>query len=151
MLHNKTNAGKKNLPDSVKILRLWIDHGQAPVDDTYGYTVYTGKGTPSARLPFRVLRNDSLVQAVQSADKKLLQAVFYPGNNGLQAGGVSLAASEPCTVMIKMVAGKSVFTVTDACMNAALKKITLTYNGETIEVPMPQGEFCGRTASYELP
>lgn len=43
--------------------------------------------------------------------------------------------------MIKMVAGKSVFTVTDACMNAALKKITLTYNGETIEVPMPQGEF----------
>ena len=151
VLHNKTNAGKKNLPDSVKILRLWIDHGQAPVDDTYGYTVYTGKGTPSARLPFRVLRNDSLVQAVQSADKKLLQAVFYPGNNGLQAGGVSLTASEPCTVMIKTVAGKSVFTVTDACMNAALKKITLTYNGETIEVPMPQGEFCGRTASYELP
>ena len=106
--------------------------GQAPVDDTYGYTVYTGKGTPSARLPFRVLRNDSLVQAVQSADKKLLQAVFYPGNNGLQAGGVSLTASEPCTVMIKTVAGKSVFTVTDACMNVALKKITLTYNGETI-------------------
>ena len=31
------------------------------------------------------------------------------------------------------------------------KKITLTYNGETIEVPMPQGEFCGRTVSYELP
>lgn len=151
VLHNKTNAGKKNLPDSVKILRLWIDHGQAPVDDTYGYTVYTGKGTPSARLPFRVLRNDSLVQAVQSADKKLLQAVFYPGNNGLQAGGVSLTASEPCTVMIKTVAGKSVFTVTDACMNAALKKITLTYNGKTIEVPMPQGEFCGRTVSYELP
>lgn len=151
VLHNKTNAGKKNLPDSVKILRLWIDHGQAPVDDTYGYTVYTGKGTPSARLPFRVLRNDSLVQAVQSADKKLLQAVFYPGNNGLQAGGVSLTASEPCTVMIKTVAGKSVFTVTDACMNAALKKITLTYNGETIDVPMPQGEFCGRTVSYELP
>lgn len=53
--------------------------------------------------------------------------------------------------MIKTVAGKSVFTVTDACMNAALKKITLTYNGETIEVPMPQGEFCGRTVSYELP
>ena len=62
--------------------------------------------------------------------KKLLQAVFYPGNNGLQAGGVSLTASEPCTVMIKTVAGKSVFTVTDACMNAALKKIRLLINGK---------------------
>lgn len=146
---NQSNATKKNLPDSVKILRLWIDHGQAPVNDTYGYTVYTGKGIPSAELPFQVLRNDSLVQAVQAADGNLLQAVFYPGNNGLQADGVSLSVSDPCTVMMKKVAGKPVFTVTDACMNAALKTITLTYNGETVEIPMPQRELCGKTVVYK--
>ena len=31
------------LPSEVRILRLWANHGQRPVDDTYGYVVYTGR------------------------------------------------------------------------------------------------------------
>ena len=34
------------------------------LDDTYGYVVYAGRQIPSDELPFRVLQNDTLVQAV---------------------------------------------------------------------------------------
>ena len=55
---------KQGLPSEVRILRLWANHGQRPVDDTYGYVVYAGRQIPSDELPFRVLQNDTLVQAV---------------------------------------------------------------------------------------
>ena len=59
-------------------MRLWTDHGQSPKNDTYGYTVYLGKDEPARKLPFEVLRNDTLIQAVRSTDKKVVEAVFYP-------------------------------------------------------------------------
>ena len=61
---NKVNEKKQGLPSEVRILRLWANHGQRPVDDTYGYVVYAGRQIPSDELPFRVLQNDTLVQAV---------------------------------------------------------------------------------------
>lgn len=145
---NKSNENKQGLPDSVKILRLWIDHGQKPVDDTYGYVVYTGQGKPADELPFCVLRNDTLVQAVRSSDKSLLQAVFYPGNKGLslESEEISLKVSAPCTLMLKTEGGRTCLSVTDPCMDADLKEITVTFNGRKIIVPLPQGAFCGKAA-----
>ena len=61
---NKVNEKKQGLPSEARILRLWANHGQRPVDDTYGYVVYAGRQIPSDELPFRVLQNDTLVQAV---------------------------------------------------------------------------------------
>ena len=63
---NKVNEKKQGLPSEARILRLWANHGQRPVDDTYGYVVYAGRQMPSDELPFRVLQNDTLVQAVCS-------------------------------------------------------------------------------------
>lgn len=143
---NKVNSKKKDLPAEARVLRLWVNHGQRPVDDTYGYVVYTGKQNPADKLPFQVLRNDTLVQAVRSADGKVLETVFYPGNAGLQAEGLSLSVSAPCAVLIEKEAGGYVISVTDACMNAALKEIVLTFNGQEISVPMPQGMLCGKPA-----
>nr|WP_302830815.1 polysaccharide lyase family 8 super-sandwich domain-containing protein [uncultured Bacteroides sp.] len=143
---NRSNETKKNLPADTKIMRLWIDHGQQPVNDTYGYVVYMGKGTPADKLPFQVLRNDTLIQAVRSVDKKLLEAVFYPGSAVLKAKGLSLSVSAPCAVLMKEEADSYIFSVTDASMNASLKEIELVFNGKTIQVPMPQGMLCGKPA-----
>lgn len=147
---NKVNATKKGLPTESKILRLWVNHGQLPVNDTYGYVVYTGNEVPADKLPFRVLRNDTLVQAVGSADGKLLEVVFYPGNEGLQSQEMSLSASAPCVVMIKREGKKALVTVTDACMNASLKEIMITFNGRKITIPMPQGMFCGKPSTISV-
>ena len=147
---NKANEKKADLPAEARILRLWVDHEQRPVDDTYGYVVYTGQRTPADELPFRVLQNDTLVQAVCSADGKVLEAVFYPGNTGLQAEGLSLSASAPCAVLVREEAEEIVVSVTDACMDAALKEIRIVFNGREIKVPMPQGMFCGKPAVVRI-
>lgn len=148
---NKSNASKKGLPKEAKILRIWADHGQKPVNDTYGYAVYTGKGLPSENLPLHVLQNDTLVQAVMSADATLIQAVFYPGNKGLQAEGITLSASAPCTVQIKKEADAYIFTATDACMNPDLKEITVTFNGKEVNIPLPQGMYSGKQGTVTVP
>lgn len=49
---NKVNEKKQGLPSEARILRLWANHGQRPVDDTYGYVVYAGRQIPSDELPF---------------------------------------------------------------------------------------------------
>lgn len=148
---NRGNAKKGDLPQTVDILRLWVDHGQAPVNDTYGYVVYTGKGRPADTLPFQVLRNDTLVQAVRSVDGKLVGVVFYPGNKGLEVDNLSLSASSPCVVLIQKEKGKYKLSVTDACMNSALKEITLVFNGRTVIVSMEQGMLSGKPSVIEIP
>lgn len=148
---NRGNAKKGDLPQTVDILRLWVDHGQAPVNDTYGYVVYTGKGRPADTLPFQVLRNDTLVQAVRSVDGKLVGVVFYPGNKGLEVDNLSLSASSPCAVLIQKEKGKYKLSVTDACMNSALKEITLVFNGRTVIVSMEQGMLSGKPSVIEIP
>lgn len=147
---NPSNAKQKNLPANVRVLRLWADHGQTPANDTYGYVVYTGDGVPQGRLPFEVLRNDTLVQAVASIDKKLIQAVFYPGNEGLRVPGIDLKVSAPCVMMVQYTSDGISLSVTDATMNPNLKEITVTLNGNAYPVKLPQGLHCGNTVTRQI-
>ena len=82
------------------------------------------EGAPFFHLEL-TYHGDTLVQAVCSMDGKVVEAVLYPGNKGLQAEGLSLSASAPCAVLIREEAGEIVVSVTDACMNAALKGIRI--------------------------
>ena len=75
----------------------------------------------------------------------MVEAVLYPGNKGLQAEGLSLSASAPCAVLIKGRSREIVVSVTDACMNAALKGIQIVLNGREIKVPMPQRDVLWKT------
>lgn len=144
---NQTNEKIQNLPPTADILRLWVDHGQKTTNGTYGYVVYTGDGIPSKKLPFKVLRNDTLIQAVVSTDHKLIEAVFYKANTPLNEKGVSLTASVPCVVLIEDKGNEYVISVTDPEMNASLKQISLNFKGKDIVVDMPQGEYCGKPAT----
>lgn len=147
---NKANIGKKDLPDSVDILRLWIDHGQKPVDDKYGYVVYTGDGKPSGGYPFKVLRNDTTVQAVQSADGSVIEAVFYTPST-LKAGGMKIAVSATCTLLLEKTDGGWLATLTDAEMDTGRSEIVLTINGRQHVIAMPQGALCGSPMTVEIP
>ncbi|MDE6349149.1 MAG: polysaccharide lyase [Bacteroides sp.] len=147
---NQDNKNKRNLPAEVDIFSLWIDHGRTPVNDTYGYVVYAGEGRPAPKYPFEVLRNDTLVQAVRSADKRVTEAIFYAAGEVLKAKRLSLSASAPCTVLIEEEQDAYIFAVTDACMDASLQEIELVFNGKTLQVPMPQGMLCGKPAVKRL-
>lgn len=143
---NNANKGKKDLPEQVDILRLWIDHSQTPVDDTYGYVVYAGDDAPADKLPFRVLRNDTLVQAVESNGGEVVEAVFYKEGTRLKASGGELSVSAPCAVLID----KDKLSVTDAAMNPECKEIVVDYGGKQITVAMPQGMLCGKSVTVNL-
>ena len=148
MKMNPSNKGKRNLPDKVDIFRMWIDHGQRPVNDTYGYAVYAGEGLPEKEYPFQVLRNDTLIQAVQSVDKDVTGVVFYNPEASLQAKGISLSVSAPCALLIEQKGKETVLSITDACMNKDCKVIEVKLNGKNIACEMPQGEWLGKSVSY---
>lgn len=145
---NLSNQKKKNLPEQVDVFRMWIDHGQRPVNDTYGYVVYAGEEMPAKKYPFEVLHNDTLIQAVQSLDGKTVGAVFYDAKSSLQDEKVHLSVSVPCAVLIEQDASGVKLSVTDALMNKECKKIDVTWNGKTYSCDMPGGQWCGKPAVY---
>lgn len=150
MKMNPSNKGSKNLPAKVDILRMWIDHGSKPVNDTYGYAVYCGAGRPARNYPFEVLCNDTLVQAVKSSDGKVIEAVFYDAQASLKAKGLTLSVSAPCAVLIDQTGSGMMLSVTDARMDEACKKIEVVWNGKRYSCDMPQGKLCGKPAVIRL-
>ena len=140
---NRANQNKKSLPEEVDIFCMWIDHGQKPVNDTYGYVVYAGGGMPAKEYPFEVLRNDTLIQAVKSLDGKVLEAVFYDERTSLMYKDIQLSVSAPCTVLIEQKGGEKYIAVTDARMNKELDEIKVIWNEKEYWMKMPKDEWCG--------
>lgn len=147
---NGNNKNVKDLPASVDILRLWIDHGREVKNDTYGYVVYCGKENPGNELPFIVLQNDTFIQAVKSVDGNVVQAVFYKGDSILDQKGVKLSVSNACIVQIELKGNEYVASVQDPQMNAALKQITVTFNNKSFVFEMPQGKLSGKPVVQKL-
>lgn len=144
---NRSNKYVKNLPEYVDILSMWIDHGQSPINDVYGYTVYAGSGLPEQRLPFEVLKNDKMIQSVGMLDNTVVGAVFYDTKAKLKTKHWAISVSSPCAVLLEL-QNDDIYTVTvtDALMDASLKEITVSINELDIQVAMPQGEHCGKPA-----
>lgn len=147
---NVSNRSKKNLPQTADIFRIWIDHGQSPVNDSYGYVVYAGKGNPKGSYPFKVLRNDTLIQAIESVDKKVVEAVFYHSHKTLKASQNTLSVSAPCTILLEKTSEKTRLTITDALMDKECHEIVVTLDGRNVECRMPQGEKVGAPISVYL-
>lgn len=144
---NLVNKNKKNLPSESSILRIWANHGLNPQNDTYGYVVYAGNDNPSKTMPFDVLRNDTLIQAVARNDQNVIQAVFYPGANKLRVNKNEISVSAPCALMIEKDNDQIFISVTDAEMNTEIKELVVTINNTEIPVSLPQGELCGKAAN----
>ena len=147
---NRENKKLQNLPATVDVLRLWIDHGQKVVNETYGYVVYAGEKMPAEKMPFSVLRNDTMIQAVQSADFKTTEVVFYQANSQLKAKNLVLSASAPCVILIESKANQQILSVNDPQMDAGLKQIQIELNGKIMLVDMPKGELCGKPVTIKL-
>jgi len=143
---NLTNKGKSNLPDSAAIFRLWLDHGRSVQNGNYGYAVYCGEGVPNNKMPFTVLRNDTLVQAVASMDSKIIAASFYCAGENIKIGKKEITVSEPCTLLIEQEEGEIIFSVADARMDKTVKQIVINYGKQRVVVDMPQKERIGAVA-----
>lgn len=148
---NKSNSSNiSKLPATSNILRLWIDHGQTPVNDSYGYVVYCGKDIPGSNLPFNVLRNDTTIQAIQSEDLKVVQAVFYNQKETLGTKGMRFSVSDPAVVLIEDLGTEYKITLNDPTMNPELQRIRLTIDAKKLDVEMPKHEYCGKPVTVTM-
>jgi chondroitin AC lyase len=146
---NKSNQHITNLPAVADILRLWVNHGQKPENETYGYVVYAGNENPPSEFPFTVLKNDTTLQAVQSADQKIVEAVFYKAGS-LIGPGVFLTVSDPCVLLFESNDSHYSIAVQDPAMNKNLKQITLSIGRKKYSIDLPQGEFAGLPAVIKI-
>ena len=144
------NKGKKNLPVQADLLRVWVDHGRNVENDVYGYVVYAGEGLPPQENPFDILRNDTLVQAVQSADEKVLEAVFYRADETVQWSGLPVKTSVPCVLLIERIGEEYSVSVTDPTMNVHLKQVKVEIGDVAIDITLPSGKECGKCVTQRF-
>jgi chondroitin AC lyase len=112
--------------------------------------VYAGADMPNTKLPFIVLQNDTLVQAVQSIDQKITEVVLFKQVSQLKTKNITLNASAPCVILIESKGNEKWLSVNDPQMDANLKQIKIALNGKTITVEMPQGELCGKPVTIKI-
>ncbi|QIL38342.1 sugar lyase [Pedobacter sp. HDW13] len=147
---NLVNRNKTGLPTHSNIFRIWIDHGREALNGRYAYAVYAGKGLPAVELPFKIVRNDTLVQCVQSVDQKITEAVFYTPGIEIKAGRIKFSSSAPCVVLIEDRGSSVDVSLSDPKMNTALQRIELTINGTSHVIELPTAKDCGKPARARI-
>ena len=105
---------------------------------------------PEKKHPFDVLRNDTLVQAVQSADRKVLEAVFYSAGETIKWDGKSVEVSAPCVLLIEKEKDGYKVSVTDPTMNTQLKNIEVKVGKVSAAVFLPDGKDCGKSVTQVI-
>ncbi|MBQ8719649.1 MAG: hypothetical protein IJY65_01290 [Clostridia bacterium] len=152
--------GNKPSQDSeVEIFELAIYHGEAPKNSSYAYHMYCGdadvKDYISESVP-RVLSNTKEVQAVSSADGRILQAIFFDADALLMCGECALKLSSPGALMIEYDGENdtSYITVSDGKQDPVLNNMSLSVRragGEwqNISIALPTAEYCGKPVTVE--
>ncbi|MFZ4726521.1 MAG: polysaccharide lyase family 8 super-sandwich domain-containing protein, partial [Paludibacter sp.] len=144
------------------MMQLQIDHGKSVTNGTYLYMV-SATGIVPAQLP-KIISNTTSLQAAAAADSSVIGAVFYDNSKGFTFGKYSYSLSSPVALLIENYNFDSItVTVTDATMNSALLKTTLTTtlpisgtdvtktgNNYTLAINLPQGELCGSPVTVKI-
>ncbi len=117
------------------IFTVGIDHGINPTGATYAYAVYPNSSTASiannkVNLPFQILSNTKIVQAVYHKTLKITQAIFYTaGSITLANGKKVLTVNAPCAVLVKDTASTYHITIGNPlCNSSNPASIVITMN-----------------------
>ena len=129
-----------NRKDTARVFKLWIDHGIRPQDKHYAYAVLPGAGTTLAADLFKVLCNDTALQAVESTDGKTAMFIFYEAGKASWSGG-EVQVSVPCTLLLTE--GKAY--VSDPSRTS--DRVYVSLNGEKHLVPLPVWQHAGESVA----
>ena len=135
--YNKSGIPRE--PVTATVFALGFDHGKQPQNAACAYII-----TPTdsaSQPPLEILANTPALQAVATADRQLVQAVFWqPGELALP-GGQSLRSSHPCLVMWKA----GTLMVSDPTQK--LQQLTLRLGTAETVVALPGGQDAGRAVT----
>jgi len=139
-------------PVTVPVFDLWIDHGLAPKDAAYQYTVVPNATEEQlARLSktaeLVVLSNTANLQAVYSPGLKLAEVAFrQPGSLKTPLGEIQ--ADHSCLLLVRQTASGWLVTASNP-ENEALT-LNLAVKGHKMAMQLPGGNLAGSSISAEL-
>ncbi|MET9550900.1 polysaccharide lyase 8 family protein [Streptomyces sp. NPDC006627] len=114
-------------PLSRRYLTLWLDHGASPDAASYAYVLLPGASASATAAwararPVRVVANDAVAQAVEARRSGVLAVHFWRA--GVVAG---LAASGPCTVLVRRGSGGASVAVADPGRTGVTVRVELPF------------------------
>ena len=175
-LETKTVTGSWNQvalmykPETMQsaIFKLWFDHGLNPDNLKYAYFLVPGATKAilqkmETQPSFKILKNDTIQQAVVSSDKSIAGVVFLQAGKTDLFGGLEVSA--PCIVMLKKEKGLLKVSLSDPTQK--LDKLQLTMTGKyeiadrqtavhpengklNVTVTLPEGGEAGNTVLIQL-
>lgn len=150
-------------PVSRKIFSLWQEHGNAPVNENYGYVVMPDRSLPAfekeaAEKDFEIIKNTTEIQAVRNLAMQSYGVVFYePGTVRLDTG-LAVSSDKPLLVYLEKKAGGYEISVADPLYRN--KEVQLTVSGRlqgkqakyeneqsVIMFNLPGGDYAGNTVT----
>jgi len=138
-----------------QVFSLWIDHGSSPKAARYAYAVLPGVASaelPSLcdSLPIKILHQSPSLQAISSADGKLVQAAFFEPGRLAWGSKRSIEVDKPCLVMLDRTGDRTRLHVADPTHLQERVSIRLSERPTTLDVALPQGGLAGQTVTLEL-
>ncbi|MBM3442394.1 MAG: hypothetical protein FJX89_06795 [Bacteroidetes bacterium] len=131
------------------VVKIWFEDNK-PIKDGYAYIVspQPGKNTTErtrSDLRVRILRNDTIVQAVEHQGLGIVQVVFH-GAAALQTGRHVVAVDRPCMVMLWEGDGKDGMTVGVSDPLRKPETVAIRIDGRQREIILPSGTAAGTSA-----
>ena len=139
-------------PVTTPVFNLWIDHGTAPKDANYEYTVAPGAtAAEAAKLAahpdVEVLANSSTTQAVYGKTLKLAEIAFRAAGI-LETPIGKVTADHSCLLLVRQVAGG--WKVTASNPENSPLTLHVEVKGKPVSIELPGGNLAGSSVSVDV-
>lgn len=170
-INRQSDSPKEEI--SLDVFKLWIEHGNKPVNAEYQYIVIPSADADAMeaaanRKDIEILYNTSDIQAVRHAGLKMTQAVFHRAGKLELSKNVKLTMDSPGLVMV-VLDGSAIKSISVADPSRKLGKIHLSVSSRVetseanfrslwndkermseITIDLPQGAYAGQSVTVDL-
>jgi chondroitin AC lyase len=141
-----------SVPETKGVFDLWIDHGTAPQEASYEYTVAPGATAAgaaklAAHPDVEVLANTANTQAVYNKALKLAEIAFRAAGS-LETPVGKVEADHSCLLLVRQVVGGWKVTAS----NPENEPLTLhvAVKGKSAAIELPGGNLAGSSVSVDV-
>ena len=114
---------------SKDVCSIWLNHGDAPSDDTYSYILVPGiKSVNEVKnydiRDIKILANTTEIQSVGNSKTNVIQAMFYKKGT-IAMNDLKITVDNPCALMLRKIS-ENVFDIYFSDPSHKLKSLSIT-------------------------
>jgi chondroitin AC lyase len=136
-----------------KVFNLWLNHGVRPSGATYQYAVLPG-ATREWTMAYAkdpaatVIANTAALQSVWHGQSKVLGVAFWQAGS-VEWDGHTLEVERPCLVLLNLSGNRPRVAAANPVNQPAT--VTVTLDGQSMTVALPDGDMAGSSVVAHLP